>query len=756
MSIIEETSTADTSNHLLLSLTNEEDLRLFSNLKNYQKVVLKDSILSQIKDLIKLRNPTNTYKEGELDVLAEEYLLSNGGDFYGVWVYYPWRNCLIHTLPELDFAEVRTVRNKYKISPEEQSLLAQKKVGIVGLSVGQSVALAMALERSFGELRIADFDELELSNLNRLRAGIYNLGEKKSTLVRREIAEIDPFLSVVEFDQGITYQNIDEFMLAGGPLDLLIDECDSLDIKLLMREKAREYAIPVLMDTSDRGLLDVERFDLEPTRPIFHGMVEGLNFAAIGDLPMKEKIPIVLKITGLETLSSRMKASLLEVNQSITSWPQLASAVFLGGAVAAHAGRQLLLGQSLNSGRYYIDLDDLLLINQSELEHEEHQIQLESRLKSSFEIVDNFKSTLRLSNQELYDLLTYTNLAPSGGNVQPWLWVFDKQGVLHLYHDKARSESLLDFKGTGSLIAFGAALENLRIWCEYHGVDYQVHKHIKAFEENKIASITFKGKKRPEVSQQLRDFFECIPKRITDRLNQKRVPLSPEVIDKLVEFVNGTDFDLKIIDCPEKIKLLASINGKMDWVRMLNKIGYDDFLSEIRWTPEEAAQTKDGIDLATFDFSPSEQALMRLISNRQAMQVIRAFKLGQGFTKISDDSFNSASAVALLSAKEYSPNAFLEGGAILQRIWLMANHLGVSFQPVTASLFMYHRYFKGGGDKFSEFEGELITSSFNDFNTVFQSQGEGLFLFRLSISNTTPVKSYRRSVEDTLKIVEHV
>jgi tRNA A37 threonylcarbamoyladenosine dehydratase len=51
----------------------------------------------------------------------------------------------------------------------------RKRIGVVGLSVGQSVALTLALERSFGELRLADFDRLDLSNLNRIRAGVHDL-----------------------------------------------------------------------------------------------------------------------------------------------------------------------------------------------------------------------------------------------------------------------------------------------------------------------------------------------------------------------------------------------------------------------------------------------------------------------------------------------------------------------------------------------------------------------------------------------------
>ena len=60
----------------------------------------------------------------------------------------------------------------------------------------------MAMERNCGLLKIADFDILELSNLNRIRSSVDCIGQKKTTLVAREIAEIDPFLQVEIFEEG--------------------------------------------------------------------------------------------------------------------------------------------------------------------------------------------------------------------------------------------------------------------------------------------------------------------------------------------------------------------------------------------------------------------------------------------------------------------------------------------------------------------------------------------------------------------------
>ena len=75
--------------------------------------------------------------------------------------------------------------------------------------------------------------------------------------------QIDPFVEVVLYPVGVHDDNLTAFLLRGGKLDVLIDECDSIDIKLKLRFTARLHKIPVLMETSDRSLIDVERFDLE-------------------------------------------------------------------------------------------------------------------------------------------------------------------------------------------------------------------------------------------------------------------------------------------------------------------------------------------------------------------------------------------------------------------------------------------------------------------------------------------------------------
>ncbi len=85
-----------------------------------------------------------------------------------------------------------------------------------------------------------------------------------------------------------------------------------------------------------------------------------LTLNNIKDLSNEDKIPYILKMIGIDTISTRLKASMLEVEQSINTWPQLASSVTLGGAITTDVCRRILLDQYHESGRYYIDIDDLV------------------------------------------------------------------------------------------------------------------------------------------------------------------------------------------------------------------------------------------------------------------------------------------------------------------------------------------------------------------------------------------------------------
>ncbi len=328
------------------------------DLINDKQPEFHDELKGQVMELNKIRNPQRKFTPEEQELFFKEWSEATDLNSYGLFVYYPWSNKLVRIVGREEFIELRTSRNKHKITMEEQAKLSEATVGIIGLSVGQSVALTMAMERSFGTLRIADFDTLELTNLNRIRAGVSSLGLAKTVVVAREIAEIDPFLNVELFEEGVTENNIDDFFGVDEPLDLLIEECDSLPIKIMAREKAREMGVPVIMDTSDRGMIDVERFDKIENLPLLHGLCKVSGIKELMSLSPEEQMGVMMGMVDFNNLSPRMKFSFGELGKSLSTWPQLASDVIAGGGNAAKMARMIVLGEDVPSKRYYFDVSD--------------------------------------------------------------------------------------------------------------------------------------------------------------------------------------------------------------------------------------------------------------------------------------------------------------------------------------------------------------------------------------------------------------
>ncbi|MEU6488514.1 ThiF family adenylyltransferase [Streptomyces sp. NPDC046887] len=326
-----------------------------------------DRIDEQVAEWVRCSAPGERWERERLERAVAEVYGGAPSRRYGTWVWYPWTGRLVHLLPAEEFRLVRTDRNRDKITRAEQQRLLGRRIGVIGLSVGNSAALTCALEGVGGSFRLADFDRVGLANLNRLRAGVHDLGVEKTVLCARQMYEIDPYLDIEIHRAGVTEETIGDFFdgpgAPGAPgvgLDLLVEECDTLWVKAAAREHARARRVPVLMDANDRGLLDVERFDLEPDRPLFHGRAGAVTARDVLSLDAGASRELLLRIVDESRLSPAMTDALGRIGRTLSSWPQLASGVALGGALVADAARRVLLGAPVPSGRYYVDLEALV------------------------------------------------------------------------------------------------------------------------------------------------------------------------------------------------------------------------------------------------------------------------------------------------------------------------------------------------------------------------------------------------------------
>ena len=164
-------------------------------------VVVVDELGDQLAQLVQGRAPRERLAGDECRAAVQRVLEGGQPAAFGTWVFYPGL-LVVHVLPAPLHHELRLIRNRYAITVDEQRRLAGLCVAVAGLSVGRAVVSTMAHEGIGGELRLADFDVLDL-DLNRVAGGVADVGVNKVVLAAREVAELDPYVRVVTYPQGV-------------------------------------------------------------------------------------------------------------------------------------------------------------------------------------------------------------------------------------------------------------------------------------------------------------------------------------------------------------------------------------------------------------------------------------------------------------------------------------------------------------------------------------------------------------------------
>nr|WP_307718213.1 Rv1355c family protein [Rhodococcus tukisamuensis] len=640
------------------------------------------------------------------------------------WAYYPWRRALVHVLGPMSFRRLRLDRNRNKITDHEQQCLASLEVGVVGLSVGHAVAVALALESACGAMRLADFDTLDLSNLNRVPASVFDLGVNKAVVAAHRISEIDPYLRVSAWPEGVTEDTIGSFLEG---LDLVVEECDSLDMKVLVREEARRRGIPVLMETSDRGLLDVERFDLEPDRPLFHGLLGEVSSRSLAGLTSKEKLPAVLGILGADELSPRLGASLVEIDTTISTWPQLGGDVLLGGASVATAVRRFGTGRALPSGRVRIDLEAAL----DGLASPAPQVDVDRTDEVSVGC-----TTQSAANA----VVRAAYAAPSGGNAQPWRVTVGADD-LRIYLDPDRT-SAMDVQFRGSFVALGAAFYNARVAAAAH----RILGPVEVFGDGDpvsdgavpVVTMTFGA----GADEDLASRYERMLGRVTNRRTGAVRQVDPETIGVLEASARDEGARLAVLTDRGDLARAAELLAASDRVRFLTPRLHREMMGEVRWVGEDVST---GIDVRSLEFGATDLAALSIVRRGDVTAQLAEWRLGSGLGDATRDRVNSSSALAAVVISGIRHIDYFRGGVALENVWITSEDEGFAVQPVSP-VFLYGVHECDLEELAPQHTGELAEcrQALLDLFGVADQEALALVL-RLSHAPPPSVRSRRRS-----------
>lgn len=142
--------------------------------------------------------------------------------------------------------EVKNLKNESEFRAEiftrnpkgTAEILRNARVCILGAGgLGSNVAI-MLVRAGIGELKLIDFDKVEISNLNRQHYALKYLGSPKIEALKEQILEINPFVKIEICGEKITIQNAREILKD----EKIICECfDGAENKAMIANLSAEF-----------------------------------------------------------------------------------------------------------------------------------------------------------------------------------------------------------------------------------------------------------------------------------------------------------------------------------------------------------------------------------------------------------------------------------------------------------------------------------------------------------------------------------
>lgn len=307
------------------------------------------------------------------------------------------------------------------------------------------------------------------------------------------------------------------------------------------------------------------------------------------------------------------------------------------------------------------------------------------------------KSAQSTANIPFNEILAHARFAPSGDNIQPWLFVQKNDDTLMLYR---RQPSHLPedppYFTTGTFVGLGAVLESVVIAARHFGFETRVEYNAQFHPvDDFIATLQFAA------AQQSSDhsheaLFHSLPERRTYRFPCTKRALSDEHRDILRKEAEQMGAELHFVDGKENLLHFGRAWGFHDDFFWEHHVLRENLTKTIH-APRKANAEQSGMPIHTLGlkwathfllptfqlarYTPLVWKLLRHQAKRTSLQ-LATNSAAFGFV------FLPIAPVKKVFEEGWPAKDSVIGGRAMQRIWLRAHALGLVIQPAYAFVAM--------------------------------------------------------------------
>ncbi|GLI39273.1 nitroreductase [Geobacter hydrogenophilus] len=338
--------------------------------------------------------------------------------------------------------------------------------------------------------------------------------------------------------------------------------------------------------------------------------------------------------------------------------------------------------------------------------------------------------------------------APSGDNCQPWRFAIEND-VIRIFNIPDKDTSLFNLRQRASYVAHGALLENLAIAASVFGYAPDISLFPDSQLPNLVAVVRMKEETTPADS-----LYEYIPKRCTNRKRYNGGALSAAENQTLLTAAGHIPGGKVALTGSDREKSeVAEVIALNDRLIFENEHLHAFLFEHVRWSDAEARERGDGLDIKTLELAPPDSLAFPLLKSWPLVSFLKNFGVPRVIAGSARKLALSAAAIGVVSVPGKGDKDCITAGRLIERVWLEATKLGLSFQLMTGITLLMRRVLDGETENISSRHGELIRKAYGTLANRFGIEDGSLFImFRVGRCGPPNVYSMRYPLEKVIGI----
>lgn len=650
-------------------------------------------------------------------------------------------------------------RNIGLVTPAEQDVISRAKIAIPGMGGVGGNHLLTLVRTGFTRFHLSDFDAFEPANVNRQAgARISSFGKKKLDVMAQDALEINPYLQIQKFPEGLSEANVDAFL---DGVAVVLDGLDffNFPVRRLLFNKAREKGIYVVT-AGPMGF---------SSALLVFSPHEGMSFDEYFDVarirePQDQHLSFAMGLAPNPTHLKYMDLSRVDLNKK--AGPSLAIACAIcSGMAATETVRIVLKRGKVQPVPAYFQFDPfsrkyrrgrLRFGNKNPLQRLKIKVLkaiLKKRSGAAFpsppEAPEIAWKDGALSEGAVEFLLKAAVRAPSGDNAQPWKFSPGKDAVAFGI-DRNADNSFFNVRQLASVISCGAAMQNAAIAARELGLAVRMET------KSDLAGPDLFGEIRLEPGEvRGHALFPSIWRRHTNRKMYRRAEIAPTHLDELAAAAGEDGFSrLRLVTGRDQVRSLARMIFQVDRIRTEHPELHEHLYKMIRFSKEEAERKLDGFPLNNLEAGVFGNMFLKATRSWKVMNLLNKCGLSRVVPFQSYLLAKSSSAIGLLTVPGFEPRDLFRGGMALQRVWLTLTRQGMVMQPMASLSLFLLRWQLEGESSFPERHRAMLRAIFEDYQRMFPDlsfrENAQVMLFRAGFAAPSRHPTYRKEVRSFL------